>query len=225
MEHPNKRLQLLPKIFLIFHLLLWCIIFQAQALTPSKPIKTSKNKNSATSASAIFVFGDSTSDPGNNNYVETIFKGNFLPYGRDFANRIPTGRFSNGRLSSDFIASYLGLKEYVPPYLDPTLTTKELMTGVSFASAGTGYDPLTSQLSNVIPVLKQLEYFKEYKKRIELEIGKQQTEDHIKKAIFLISAGTNDFVVNYFTLPMRRKIFTVPSYEQFVIQHLKHFLQ
>lgn len=44
-------------------------------------------------------------------------------------------------------ASYIGVKEYVPPYLDSTLTTAELMTGVSFASGGTGYDPLTPRIS------------------------------------------------------------------------------
>lgn len=44
-------------------------------------------------------------------------------------------------------ASYLGVKKYVPPYLDPTLSIQELVTGVSFASAGSGYDPLTPNLS------------------------------------------------------------------------------
>lgn len=44
-------------------------------------------------------------------------------------------------------ASYVGIKEYVPPYLDPTLSMEELMTGVSFASAGSGFDPLTPRIS------------------------------------------------------------------------------
>lgn len=60
--------------------------------------------------SAIFIFGDSTSDPGNNNFILTPFKGNFPPYGQDFANHVPTGRFTNGRLSNDFIGNiYLRL--------------------------------------------------------------------------------------------------------------------
>lgn len=58
------------------------------------------------SISAIYVFGDSTVDPGNNNYVNTFFKSNFPPYGRDFVNHIPTGRFSNGRLVTDFIGKF-----------------------------------------------------------------------------------------------------------------------
>lgn len=44
-------------------------------------------------------------------------------------------------------ARYVGVKEYVPPYLDPTLTIEDLMTGVSFASAGSGFDPLTPTIS------------------------------------------------------------------------------
>lgn len=44
-------------------------------------------------------------------------------------------------------ASYIGVKEFVPPYLNSSLSTDELMSGVSFASAGSGYDPLTPALS------------------------------------------------------------------------------
>lgn len=46
-----------------------------------------------------------------------------------------------------FEASYAGVKDSVPAYLDPTLTIENLMTGVSFASAGTGFDPMTTKLS------------------------------------------------------------------------------
>jgi hypothetical protein len=35
----------------------------------------------------------------------------------------------------------------MPAYLDPNLSTEELLTGVCFASAGSGYDPLTIGLA------------------------------------------------------------------------------
>ncbi|CAH1437363.1 unnamed protein product [Lactuca virosa] len=63
-------------------------------------VKTSTQNHKV---SAILVFGDSTSDPGNNNYILTPFKGNFPPYGRDFANQKATGRCTNGLLTSDLI--------------------------------------------------------------------------------------------------------------------------
>jgi len=40
----------------------------------------------------------------------------------------------------------LGIKEYLPAYLDPNLQPSELATGVNFASGGAGYDPLTAKL-------------------------------------------------------------------------------
>ncbi|CAN1283860.1 GDSL esterase/lipase At5g45960 [Linum perenne] len=175
------------------------------------------NNNSVT---AVLVFGDSTVDAGNNNFVPTTFKGNFPPYGQDFAGGEPTGRFSNGRLTTDFIASYVGVKENVPPYLDPSLTIDDLKTGVSFASAGTGFDPLTPTISNVIPIDEQVVYLKEYKKKLEAVMGKQRTEEHVRKSLVVVSAATNDFVISYFTLPVRRKQFTISEYERFIIQAL-----
>ncbi|KAL9346577.1 hypothetical protein Peur_061430 [Populus x canadensis] len=201
---------------LVFYLLIF-IPNTSKALANPRP--------SNISAPAVIVFGDSTVDPGNNNYVKTVFKANFAPYGKDFANHVPTGRFSNGRLTPDFIASYIGIKESIPPYLDPTLSFKELMTGVSFASAGSGFDPLTPRVSNVIGIPKQLENFKEYKKRLESAIGTKKTENLINKALFIVSAGTNDFVINYFTLPIRRKIYSVSDYQQFILQKATQFLQ
>lgn len=175
--------------------------------------------------SAGLVFGDSTVDPGNNNYVDTVFRSNFPPYGKDFQDQTPTGRFSNGKLTTDLIASYIGLKDYLPPYLDPNLSIEELMTGVSFASAGSGFDPLTPQITSVVSMPKQMEYFKEYKKRLQSAIGKKKMEDVINRAVFLVSAGTNDFVVNYFTLPIRRKNYTVSAYQQFILQSVKQLLK
>jgi hypothetical protein len=39
------------------------------------------------------------------------------------------------------------VKKLLPAYLDPNLQLQDLLTGVSFASGGAGYDPLTSQLA------------------------------------------------------------------------------
>lgn len=43
-------------------------------------------------------------------------------------------------------AEELGIKEFVPAYLDTNLQAKDLATGVSFASGGAGFDPQTASL-------------------------------------------------------------------------------
>lgn len=54
----------------------------------------------------FFIFGDSQSDNGNNNPLVTKAKANYPPYGIDFPNAIPTGRFTNGRNIPDCIGEF-----------------------------------------------------------------------------------------------------------------------
>jgi hypothetical protein len=53
---------------------------------------------------ALFIFGDSLFDVGNNNYINTTtdFQANVWPYGENFF-KYPTGRPSDGRVIPDFI--------------------------------------------------------------------------------------------------------------------------
>jgi hypothetical protein len=95
---------------------------------------------------AVIVFGDSSVDSGNNNQIPTMARSNFEPYGRDFLGGRPTGRFSNGRIASDFISEAFGLKPTVPAYLDPMYNISDFASGVCFASAGTGFDNATSDV-------------------------------------------------------------------------------
>lgn len=55
---------------------------------------------------AIFAFGDSIVDQGNNNDRKTIVKGNFMPYGKDFEGGVSTGRFCNGKTPPDMIGMF-----------------------------------------------------------------------------------------------------------------------
>lgn len=57
---------------------------------------------------AIFVFGDSLVEVGNNNYIASLSKCNYVPFGIDFGRR-PTGRFTNGRTIVDIIGKFLSL--------------------------------------------------------------------------------------------------------------------
>lgn len=78
------------------HLLPLAVLFLALGLT-----SYAQDNTSTTLVPAIMTFGDSSVDVGNNNYLPTIFKANFPPYGRDFINHEATGRFCNGKLATD----------------------------------------------------------------------------------------------------------------------------
>ncbi|KAI8552266.1 hypothetical protein RHMOL_Rhmol06G0253600 [Rhododendron molle] len=58
----------------------------------------------------VYTFGDSYVDPGNNDFINTPFRSNFPPYGRDFPGKVATGRFSNGLLFPDILAHYNALQ-------------------------------------------------------------------------------------------------------------------
>lgn len=60
-------------------------------------------KNSSGSILAMYVLGDSLLDVGNNNYLHfSLVKADFPHNGVDFPAG-PTGRFSNGKNTADFI--------------------------------------------------------------------------------------------------------------------------
>ncbi|XP_031473300.1 GDSL esterase/lipase LTL1-like [Nymphaea colorata] len=98
-----------------------------------KPVKAKQ-----TAVRALFVFGDSFLDNGNNNYIEDCdLKSNYPPYGVDFPLG-PTGRFSNGRNAADILAEHLGIPDYLPVFNNPQNKGDRILHGVNYASAGAG---------------------------------------------------------------------------------------
>ncbi|KAF5741400.1 GDSL esterase/lipase [Tripterygium wilfordii] len=174
---------------------------------------------------AIVVFGDSSVDAGNNNFIPTIARSNFKPYGRDFAGGRATGRFSNGRIATDFISQAMGLKPTIPAYLDPAYNISAFAIGVTFASAATGYDNATADVLSVIPLWKQLEYYKEYQKRLKAYMGESKASRTISEALYMTSIGTNDFLENYYTMPGRSRQYTPGEYENFLVGIAKNFVK
>lgn len=195
----------------------WPSLMEAHTSDERVDVQKLRKLAAENNVTCILVFGDSSVDPGNNNRLSTTFKGNFAPYGKSFYGGRPTGRFCNGRLTTDFIAEALGFTKIIPGYLEPNVTNNQILHGVSFASAASGYDDLTANLTNVLPVSKQIEYLLHYKIRLTKLVGQKKASEIIGNAIFVLSMGTNDFIQNYFIEPTRAKEFTLDKYEDFLV--------
>ncbi|GFP95234.1 GDSL esterase/lipase exl3 [Phtheirospermum japonicum] len=154
---------------------------------------------------AVIVFGDSVVDTGNNNYIETIVKVNYPPYGQDFMGGKPTGRFSDGKVPSDLIAEELGIKGLLPAYFDPTLKDEDLLT--------------------VLSLSEQLEMFKEYIRKLEKIVGYEKTSTILSQSLIILVTGSNDITNTYFGTPLRKSQYDVSSYADFLVAYASSFVQ
>ncbi|KAJ8749983.1 hypothetical protein K2173_013898 [Erythroxylum novogranatense] len=173
---------------------------------------------------ALFIFGDSVVDAGNNNNIHTIVKANFPPYGRDF-NHTATGRFCNGKLASDFTAENIGFTSYPPAYLSKEAQGNNLLIGANFASGGSGYYDTTAKIYNTIPLSGQLEHLKEYQKKLVGIVGKANASAIISGSVYLVSSGSSDFVQNYYVNPLLYKFYTPNQFSDILIKSYSHFIQ
>lgn len=179
---------------------------------------------------SIFQFGDSLSDTGNliASGLGMQFDAGKLPYGETFFHEA-TGRFSNGRLVIDFLASGYGL-----PFLEPYLNVGANFTqGVNFAVAGAtalDEDFFTKRGISFTtfkpPISKQLQWFNTY-----LDSTCRKTQEGCKKRIeeslFVFGEyGGND----YFTSinngkPLEEVYSYVPSVVEAVIGGVREIIK
>ncbi|XP_027341164.1 GDSL esterase/lipase At1g20120-like [Abrus precatorius] len=207
-------------ISIFFHVCPLLLLFYPLVVTPISPPKTMNY-----TFPAVIAFGDSILDTGNNDYIITYMKANFKPYGRDFIGAKSTGRFSNGKIPSDFFVETLGIKGTLPPYLDPKLKVDDLLTGVCFASAGSGYDPVTARIILALSADDQLQMFKEYIEKLKAAVGEERTNFILAKSIFIISMGSNDISITYFMTPIRRHKYDIAEYTSMLVNTSSDFVK
>ncbi|GLT25783.1 hypothetical protein SLA2020_008920 [Shorea laevis] len=175
---------------------------------------------------ALVIFGDSVVDVGNNNNLYTLIKANFPPYGRDFVNHLPTGRFSNGKTAIDFTAENLGFPSYPPAYLSQEARDNNIiLTGANFASAASGYYDGTAQLYAAIPLTQQLTYYREFQARVVDTVGRARANDLFASAIHLLSAGSSDFIQNYYISPLLNRAYTPDQFSDILMRSYSTFIQ
>ncbi|KAF8672855.1 hypothetical protein HU200_049193 [Digitaria exilis] len=140
---------------------------------------------------AVYVFGDSILDVGNNNHLPGagVPRADHPYYGVDFPGGArPTGRWSNGYNLADLVAMAMGFKRSPPAYL--RLVVRGLR-GVNYASAGAGILDSTFAGTN-IPLSKQVRNFGVTRAQMVTNLGATTANDLLSKSLFLIAIGTND---------------------------------
>ncbi|MBA0730439.1 hypothetical protein Golax_025787 [Gossypium laxum] len=143
---------------------------------------------------AMFIFGDSLIDNGNNNDLPSFAKANYFPYGIDF-NGGPTGRFSNGYTMVDEIAELLGLP-LIPAYSEAS--GDQVLHGVNYASAAAGILDITGRnFVGRIPFDQQIQNFQTTLDQLADNLGAIEAAEALGKCIFFVGMGSNDYLNNY----------------------------
>ncbi|KAJ4751732.1 GDSL esterase/lipase [Rhynchospora pubera] len=148
-------------------------------------------------ASALFVFGDSLIDNGNNNYLDSLAKADYYPYGIDFFEG-PTGRFCNGKTVIDGMCDLLGLP-YLPAHANPNMNGSKLLAGVNYASAAGGILDVTGTfLGDRYSLKQQVLHFEEDLNEIKnLFSHDEDYNEYLSKSIVVMVLGSNDYINNY----------------------------
>ncbi|XP_042493654.1 GDSL esterase/lipase At1g71691-like [Macadamia integrifolia] len=143
---------------------------------------------------AMFIFGDSLIDNGNNNDLPSFAKANYYPYGIDFDGG-PTGRFSNGYTIVDEIADLLGLP-LIPAYSQAS--GEQMLHGINYASAAAGILDITGRnFVGRIPFDQQIRNFENTLDQITTNLGADRMANAIGQCIFFVGMGSNDYLNNY----------------------------
>ncbi|XP_021734889.1 GDSL esterase/lipase 7-like [Chenopodium quinoa] len=178
---------------------------------------------------ALYIFGDSIFDSGNNNLLPTLAKANYPPYGHEFPGGIPTGRFTNGKTVVDFIADYLGLP-YPPPRIASvsTLLRSKSYMGYNYASGSCGILFETGKfIGECLNLDEQMIMFeKTVKKQLSSKFETStELSQHMVKSIFIFSVGNNDYINTYFGILNTRLQYNPQQFAQLLTKKLSLKLQ
>ncbi|KAK3136799.1 hypothetical protein QOZ80_5BG0442640 [Eleusine coracana subsp. coracana] len=180
---------------------------------------------------AMYVFGDSLVDAGNNDFLSPPAPRARPPNGVDLPSlvRHRTGRFTNGFNLADIIAQQLGFEFSPPAYLSVTTPLSDLdllrgRVGANYASGGSGILDITGNGS--ITLREQVQLFAETKARmIRAGLAGRESLDYLlAQSLFVISAGGNDFDAFDYGLPMSEAPAFIAAMVDTYINHINEFM-
>jgi len=149
---------------------------------------------------AVYVFGDSLVDVGNNDFLPPPAPRAGFPCGVDLPRAIPggrTGRFTNGYNLADIIAQRVGFDMSPLAYLSLTpQASLDLLSGrvgANYASGGSGI--LDDTGNGTITLREQIKLLADTKAAmIEAnKLGNNRVNHLMSRSLFLISTAGNDF--------------------------------
>ncbi|VVB00288.1 unnamed protein product [Arabis nemorensis] len=200
------------------------IFFIYTVISSFGSITSKEDNNLVTNQAALFVFGDSLFDAGNNNYIDTVsrFRCNFWPYGIT-TFKSPTGRISDGRLIPDFLAEYAWLP-LIPPNLQPSNCKNQFTYGVNFASGGAGALVETFP-GMVIDLRTQLNNFKKVEKMLRSKLGDTEGKRVISRAVYLFHIGVNNYQYPFTTYSSIFQSNSKEKYVDFVVHNTTNVIE
>ncbi|OMO81958.1 Lipase, GDSL [Corchorus capsularis] len=122
-------------------------------------------------------------------------------------------------------AEYLGFTSYPPAYLSKDARGNALLTGANFASAASGFFDRTANLYRAIPLTQQLNYYREYQTKVVNLVGKAKANDLFSGAIHLLTAGSSDYIQNYYINPLLNRIYTPDQFSDILMRSYATFIQ
>ncbi|XP_057423244.1 GDSL esterase/lipase At5g03610-like isoform X2 [Lotus japonicus] len=129
----------------------------------------------------LFIFGDSYVDTGNSRKdISNSWK---VPYGMTFPQK-PAGRWSDGRVLTDYVAQFLGLKSPLPYEFRKEAPPQYLKYGMNFAYGGSGVFKTLAPYPNMTTQINFLE---------QLIEEKVFTLSDLSKSVALVSVAGNDY--------------------------------
>ncbi|KAJ7974905.1 GDSL esterase/lipase [Quillaja saponaria] len=169
----EKKLQASSLSFLLFLLLLPTTFTGIVAINELYGIYNGTAK--------LFVFGDSYVDTGNSPKPGA---GSWKqPYGSTFPQK-PVGRFSNGRVLTDYISMFLRIRSPTPFKWRRYVNKTRLRYGMNFAYGGTG---VFNTLVNLPNMTTQIDFFQ------KLIQENAYTKQDLDSSIALVSVAGNDY--------------------------------
>ncbi|KAJ1391172.1 SGNH hydrolase superfamily [Sesbania bispinosa] len=163
------------------------------------------------SVPALFVFGDSLVEVGNNNFLRTVARANYYPYGID--NGGPTGRFSNGYCLIDYIGDMVGVPS-PPPFANPSSTGSKILNGVNYASASGGIlDESGQHYGERYSMNQQIMNFEITLNQYKTMMNETSLSQYLAKSIAIVVSGSNDYINNYLLPGLYRTSFNYTAQE------------